>query len=789
MSQNEQCKKVKLYRTLKVVFYCLGLPLFLLIVIGTATKYIGHDPFMGEQTGTLLVRLGALLSGTALHGVWIAFAIWAFVVIVQIIVHFTVKSGRARLMIVTSVTLVAMLGSLLIMDSVFNTKINEIAKSAPAGVTVSDYKTQLSYLNMISGGTDGRDLTRTLMETVGNIKRVYNVDYYAQDKTGTANNIGNNAVYYDTIIADDGTVGVDIGFNPDGSIDFAGDGDRTNDHVLVRLAPKDAETEKNYVVGKTGYLEINGVKYSHYWCQPRTVGDTNIFIWYTKDMMSELRDGEYGTAMYNQNNMISDGWVFGVENVLKILESYYAAQATINSLLSKGIQDGNGGSYTDFAATHQAVIAEAQQRMDDFYAGNIDINGEYADEWTSALYSQEVKLSENFSLTQRELIALVSQLGAALGDNTLFDWLFGRNGEGLSGILDITPLFDMLNRGTTIGGIIDALKNIDLLAGALAGVDGASINATVVDVFKTLFPDKGIENICISAVYKGNDMTGFNRTGLYVGIYKCTTDGNGAINPVSLDDLLLDINISQDMDLDSISALLNTIINNLNIGGTLNTVLGLVNTIGGVFGLDLDILLNLFDENGNVVDLTAFLADLLQSYYYYQSPVFSIYNFYVDYTLDEDDPLRIAQEKYAAYDRAYFIGANYGSMIASALLGDTLGAGAYPASFGLTDLAAVQQVITDLSYKVAYYPIFSLREMLLMFTAMVVMFMFFSYMCAIREVEWANGTAEIPEKKSRKKKNKKGGIDESVPSDEVVVSATEETPALIVAENTDKEVG
>lgn len=789
MSQNEQCKKVKLYRTLKVVFYCLGLPLFLLIVIGTATKYIGHDPFMGEQTGNFLLRLKALFTGTALNGVGIAFAIWAVIAIVQIIVHFTVKSGRARLMIVTSVTMITMLGSMLIMDSVFNTKINEIAKSAPTGVTVSDYKTQLSYLNMISGNTDGRDLTRILMENVANIKRVYNVDYYAQDKTGTANNIGNNAVYYDTIIADDGTVGVDIGFNPDGSINFEGDDDYTNDHVLVRLAPKDAETEKNYVVGKTGYLEINGVKYSHYWCQPRTAGDENIFIWYTKDMMSELRDGEYGTAMYNQNNMISDGWVFGVENVLKILESYYESEAILNSLLAEGIQDGYGNTYNDFAATHQAVIAEAQTRMNDYYAGKIDINGEYADDWTSALYSQEVYLSENFSLTQAEIVALVSQLGAALGDNTLFDWLFGRNGEGLSGIVDITGLFDMLNRGTTIGGIIEALKGIELLAGALGNVDGDSINQTVVDVFNTLFPDKNIKNICISAVYKGEDMTGTTRNGLYVGIYKCTTDASGAIIPVSPDDLLLDINISQDMDLDSISALLNNIINNLNIGGTLNTVLGLVNTIGGVFGLDLDILLNLFDENGKVVDLTAFLADLLQSYYYYQSPVFSIYNFYVDYTLDEDDPLRIAQEKYAAYDRAYFIGANYGSMIASALLGDTLGAGAYPASFGLTDLAAVQQMITDLSYKVDYYPIFSLREMLLMFTAMVVMFMFFSYLCAIREAEWANGTVEIPEKKVRKKKNKKGGKDESVISDEVAIPANEENTALIVAENTDKEVG
>lgn len=52
MSQNQQFKKVKLFRVLKVVFYSLGLPLFLVTVFLSAIKFLGHDPFMGETATT-----------------------------------------------------------------------------------------------------------------------------------------------------------------------------------------------------------------------------------------------------------------------------------------------------------------------------------------------------------------------------------------------------------------------------------------------------------------------------------------------------------------------------------------------------------------------------------------------------------------------------------------------------------------------------------------------------------------------------------------------------------------
>ena len=52
MSQNQQYQKVKLYRALKIVFYMLGLPLFMVAVCFTTIKFLGHDPFMGDTATT-----------------------------------------------------------------------------------------------------------------------------------------------------------------------------------------------------------------------------------------------------------------------------------------------------------------------------------------------------------------------------------------------------------------------------------------------------------------------------------------------------------------------------------------------------------------------------------------------------------------------------------------------------------------------------------------------------------------------------------------------------------------
>ncbi len=80
MSQTQQYKKVSRDRTLKVVFYMLGLPLFLVAVCFTAVRFIGHDPFMGETTFTTALgffkQAESYITAPALYGVWIGFGVW-----------------------------------------------------------------------------------------------------------------------------------------------------------------------------------------------------------------------------------------------------------------------------------------------------------------------------------------------------------------------------------------------------------------------------------------------------------------------------------------------------------------------------------------------------------------------------------------------------------------------------------------------------------------------------------------------------------------------------------------
>ena len=120
MSQTQQYKKVKLYRTLKVVFYMLGLPLFLVAVCFTAVRFIGHDPFMGDTTFTtglgFFKQAESYITAPALYGVWIGFGVWAFISIVHIVLSKTVKNPRVRMFSVVAVCMAVMLLTGVVMD-------------------------------------------------------------------------------------------------------------------------------------------------------------------------------------------------------------------------------------------------------------------------------------------------------------------------------------------------------------------------------------------------------------------------------------------------------------------------------------------------------------------------------------------------------------------------------------------------------------------------------------------------------------------------------------------------
>ena len=77
-------KKAKLFHVLKIAYYCLGFPLFFLAVLCLAMQNYGHVPYMGEASGQY-IAIKSLFSSPAMYSIWIALAVWAVTVIVQIL--------------------------------------------------------------------------------------------------------------------------------------------------------------------------------------------------------------------------------------------------------------------------------------------------------------------------------------------------------------------------------------------------------------------------------------------------------------------------------------------------------------------------------------------------------------------------------------------------------------------------------------------------------------------------------------------------------------------------------
>lgn len=833
MSQNQQYKKVKLYRTLKVVFYMLGLPLFLLAVFFTAVRFLGQDPFMGGTTVTtklgFFMQIESYITAPALYGVWIAFALWAVISIVHIILSKTVKNQRVRMFAVIATCLVVMLVTGFVMDAVFESKIEAISADAYSkygdSVTVADYKTQLSYYRHLTSSAEGKNETLKLINQVNLLKNAYNVDMEGVNKGGVSGNISNKPVTYGNIISDDGVIGVDISFTVDAKtgfpkLDVSGDG-----NVFKGDGKITSEVEGNQVVrlapNSDGELVINGKVYSHYWYKEKTSKDydvntgetekTQIYVWYTKDMMptgtvyengtvkeTNTTDGVYGTGLYNENGLMSDGWVFSLDNVLNILADYYESQPIVeNDDNSKDIQD-----------AYNAAVAARKE----YYTGK------NADPYLKALYSQETEYAERFSLTRGRLDELVAYLGALLGDNQLFDLLLGRNESGQYGAMDIIGSISILDTikigGKTIGEILEPIltkleKGWSLKE--IAGEDGFKTAMEYIKAGLQLDDSYAINDAFIVVAYKSDE---FGKDNLYVALVKDNgvqnTDNEGnpdgtwgiGKNTSSIKDggdVLLDIDFSNALikkagadgnpeyafDLDHLSEFLNTAIDGLldKFGVDLYDIL-VENTIGKLLGgllvkdIEVDgvtykgleisgLSIPLLKQSGEklvaALDISKILLNLVDDLYYYQSPVIKPWWEFLDPNYEID----VALQKYY---RAKYEGETYGSMMGSTLIGENIGAGTYPSALGLTSLAAVRQLQVDLSYKTTMYPLFGLRDMIMFFTGIVVFFYFLSFICAEKELEYATGKAVAEERKKRSKKNKKA---DDVANDTVTETASD----------------
>lgn len=860
----------------------LGLPLFLLAVFFTAVRFLGHDPFMGTTEATtqlgFFTQIESYITAPALYGMWVAFGLWAIISIVHIILSKTVKNHRVRAFAVIATCLVVMLVTGFVMDAVFEAKIENIAADAlkqyGEGVTVADYKTQLSYYRHLTSSSASKSETLKLIEQVNLLKNAYNVEMEGINKGGVAGNIANKPVTYATVIYEDPStkkceVGVDIGFKLDAKtggyvLNVSDDGKNTiiggdgkigkEEEQIIRLAPNE-----------NGELVINGKIYSHYWYKMKNykVYDdesnsgvaTPIYVWYSKDMMptgteyengtvvdTKTTDGLYGTALYNQNGQISDGWVFSLDNVLNILADYYEAQKVVEN--------------DDNEAAVQKAMQDAIALKKDYYTN-------YASDYEKALYNQETYYENRFQLTTGRLDELIAAVGALLGDNHLFDLLLKPSQSGdsmaledvVNGILSEDAISSILSvvAGLSKDSIADKLSPI--LKSLATGLSLGAPSETIRKMFNVP-SDRVINDMYLVLAYKNDsydhlfvalitdDGTGAkDDNGKYIPSTdwsKKVSEGGNVLLDADFDDAIIketdeNGNVEYAFDIEHLDALLNGIINNLllPVDGAnkdelvfdlFNTVLDgtvqtIVNVVGGLIGdigindvtvnsetgemnkvisiggVSIPLVKYFKDSNKNIsgieacVDISKILLNLVEGLYYYQSPVIKPWWEFVSTTNNGVvDNVNVAVQKYY---RAEYAGKTYGSMIGSTLIGDTLGSGTYPAALGLTSLDAVRQLQVDLSYKPEMYPLFGVRDMIMFFTGFVVLFYYLSFVCAEKEREYATGKAIAEDRKKRVKKNKKkdetAPLDDVMPEQETPIEQTEDT-ALPVDENTQKEV-
>ncbi|MDE5601457.1 MAG: hypothetical protein K2J16_03060, partial [Clostridia bacterium] len=835
MSQDRQLKKVKQYRTLKIVFYCLGFPLFFAAVFLAAIKFIGNDPFTG--TSDFTTQLGffhsmeILFTSPALFGVYLAFGVWMLITIIHAILGKAIKSRRTRALSVVALCLVVMLGGMFAMDGVLSAKVNEISESAPSGVTVADYKTQLSYYRTISSKiSQDKNMTAVLNQTTELLEKVYNVGMEGVEREGTAGNIGNKPVTYGNIISDDGIEGVDISFvrdektgfpklacdNSEGKNMMTGDGKKENDKAqLVRLAPN-----------SNGELVINGKVYSHYFYVYKTMSSTKeaIYEWYAKDLMPTSwqwnlnksdpsktsasyhpTDGIYGKGMYNNSGLLADGWVYSIENVVEILEDYYLAKNAIE----------NGDEYAtaeQYAEYYSEMFQNALQARKDYYEGRtLDENGNPAcDPWLSALYKQEERNEERFSLTRSELEDLLAKVADLLGDNSLFDYLLknidtvlGSDGLAIDGILSsflsttLGKLFTQLNEGMSLRNLLGMFIKDNL--------DGTM--DTVIDYVKTVANrvDEDINDIYITAAYKAKDAFGREQDHLYIALF--TDDGNGGMGTDPEKNILIEIDLDYNLidpvtgaytfDFDAVSEFLNVGLNNLLDKFGIDISGGIINTVLGLFLKDMDFngvsykglnisgikipLIN--NTTGKLhLDINGILMNLIKGFYSYQSsaikPIWEFYESEIEFdqiTYDNrtgkpiDGYKWAAAKHFASFERAEYLATVQGTMMGSTLIGDNLGTGAYPSSFGLTDLQSVQQYKTDMSYQRLFFPLYSLRDMLALFAGLVMIFYFLSFVAAQKEEDYATGNVVALTRKEKKQLM----LEEAMLADEIALDESE----------------
>ena len=778
--------KVKLFRTLKVVFYALGLPLFAFaVVITAATEYVGEFAYNGSAATELFASMKVLFNGTALYGVWVAAGVWLLIAVIHIILTKTVKNRRARTLLVGIVTLVVMLAPVIVMDLVIPVKLDSIAAELPEGVTIASYQDEKGHFytrTSASWTPSGKYESNNYYFVTGveNFLKTYNIGMYGGTKSGTANNTVNAPVTFGELYDD-----------ASGKAPFAG----------AKFKDKYVKPDTTVTVGDetatvntngNGQLVVNNIVFENY-----VLGATNS-MWYRKELGAEMKDGAYGYGSYNYNGQFSDGYVYGIDVALEILEDYYYSQKRMTEISNELTLASNASALP----SNETIIAKATELREEYYTLK-DSGATAYEQW---VWGEQANIAGKYSLTQGELENVLDALGTALGENGLGPALKYLLGTVSSLLTD----FNIQLSGVQLNQIENGLEVV--IEGDVATTDD-DITITV-----TIAPWEDAETGRNSG---GKDALNISLSGIAGGEYHLGLDSR-LISGLSelLDSLVANANILRNeatgATYTSVAEIVYDVLNGGGAGtiGTVGTIFGLVGGLISIIGDITDLITIETNEDGEVITSTedmlyGLITNLLEGLYWYSSPVIKpVYEFYEqaaeELATGTDETKALVKEygkQLADYDRAVYEGGMHGYMIGSVIIpgasliaGDTLGNGSYSA----TVPASYEEVIllkTELSYKRWLYPLLGVRECLVCFVPFVVLFILLSGVAAEKEMLYATEQETAKKSKKDKKKEEEAAKEEadiiaSEAAEEQVTEsvAPEEGAAPLAEENNDKEV-
>ena len=649
-----------------------------------------------------------------------------------------------------------------------------------------------------------------------NFLKTYNIGMYGGTKSGTANNTANTPVTFGRLF-NDATGKAPFPFE-EYSEEFRNRLVKADTTVTVGTESATVSTNSS------GQLVVNGVVYENYY-----LGASN-GLWYRNEYAAEMKDGVYGYASYNHNGKLSDGYVYGLDNALEILEDYYYSQKRMTEISNTAALQ----RYSAHMPSDDQIIEKATELRAEYYSEN----GE-ATAYEKFVWNQKLDLSgldiqdDDFSLSKGELQDVLDALGVALG---------GALGPAVKklfvGIPGLLKQFNIKLDGVQLNPIGDY--------GLEVVIEGDDATTTDDDIFITVT----VEEWYIDAERNsgGEDALNITLSGIANGEYHLGLDSrlisglsellDGLV--ANADPKLVRVEATKETPAvyyETVAEIVYDVLNGGGAGtiGTIGTVLDLVGGLISIVGDITDLITIETNDKGEVITSTedmlyGLITNLLSALYWYSDPVIKpVYEFYAEAAeslvpdnaeptwsaveLTQIDPEDIATteeikaaareygEQLASYQRAVYEGGMHGYMIgsvivpgASLIAGDTLGNGSYSA----TVPASYEEVMlfkAELSYKRWLYPLLGVRECLVCFMPFVLLFILLSGVAAEKEMLYATGQEVAKKSKKDKKEEEAAGAEDTNVSAadaagaQVTDSAvSEEGTEPLAAANNDEEV-